>query len=66
MVKIIVTTTFRVDHGPFLHILMDIMWHASQSHFLFFYIHCHSCVMFAINSMNICNDQVNYDKIIIQ
>ena len=29
-------------------------------------IHCHSRVMFAMKSMNICNDQVNYDKIIIQ
>ena len=25
----------------------------------------YSCVMFAMKSMNICNDQVNYDEIII-
>ena len=30
------------------------------------FIHCHSCVMSVINSMNICNDQVNYDEIMIQ
>ena len=30
------------------------------------FIHCHSCVMFALKSMNIYNDYVNYDKIIIQ
>ena len=30
------------------------------------FIHCHSCVMFAMKSMNIYNDQVNYDEIIIQ
>ena len=29
------------------------------------FIHCHSCVMFIIKSMSICNDLVNYDKIII-
>ena len=52
---------------------MGIMWSASQSHvhLLFIlieknFIHCHSCVMFVIKSMNICNDQVNYDEIIIQ
>ena len=30
------------------------------------FIHCHPCVMFAMKSMNICNDLVNYDEIIIQ
>ena len=29
------------------------------------FIHCHSCVMFAMKSMSICNDIVNYDEIII-
>ena len=29
------------------------------------FIHCHSYVMFAMKSMNICNDLVNYDEIII-
>ena len=29
------------------------------------FIHCHSCVMFAMMSMRICNDLVNYDEIII-
>ena len=29
------------------------------------FIHCHSCVMFAMKSMSICNDLVNYDEIII-
>ena len=52
---------------------MGIMWPASQLHvhllFIFIemnFIHCHSCVMFAMKSMNICNDQVKYDDIIIQ
>ena len=30
------------------------------------FIHLHSCVIFAMKSMSICNDQVNYDEIIIQ
>ena len=30
------------------------------------FIHCHSCVMFAMKSMSICNHIVNYDEIIIQ
>ena len=29
------------------------------------FIHCHSCVMFAMKSMSMCNDYVNYDEIII-
>ena len=29
------------------------------------FIHFHSCVMFAMNSMSMCNDYVNYDEIII-
>ena len=29
------------------------------------FIHSHSCVMFAMKSMNMCNDKVNYDEIII-
>ena len=29
------------------------------------FIHYHSCVMFAMKSMSICNDLVNYDEIII-
>ena len=29
------------------------------------FIHCHYCVMFAMKSMSICNDLVNYDEIII-
>ena len=29
------------------------------------FIHCHSCVMLAMKSMNMCNDYVNYDEIII-
>ena len=52
--------------------MMGIMWPSSQSYFhlLFIFIemkfiHYHSCVMFAMKSMNICNDQVNYDEIII-
>ena len=28
------------------------------------FIHCHSCVMFVIKFMSICNDLVNYDEII--
>ena len=30
------------------------------------FIHCHFCVMFAMKSLNICNESINYDKIIIQ
>ena len=47
---------------------MELMWFASQSHFhlllIFFEINfyfCHSCVMFAMKSMSICNDYMNYD-----
>ena len=29
-------------------------------------IHFHSCVMFVMKSMSICNDLVNYDEIIMQ
>ena len=29
------------------------------------FIHCHSCVMFGMKSMSMCNDYVNYDEIII-
>ena len=29
------------------------------------FIHCHSYVMFAMKSMSMCNDYVNYDEIII-
>ena len=29
------------------------------------FIHSHSCVMFAMKSMSMCNDYVNYDEIII-
>ena len=29
------------------------------------FIHCHSCVMFVMKSMSICNDEVNYNEIII-
>ena len=29
------------------------------------FIHCHSCVMFAMKSISMCNDKVNYDEIII-
>ena len=29
------------------------------------FIHCYSCVMFAMKSMSMCNDLVNYDEIII-
>ena len=29
------------------------------------FIHCHSCVMFIMKSMSMCNDLVNYDEIII-
>ena len=29
------------------------------------FIHCHSCVMFAMKSMSMRNDSVNYDEIII-
>ena len=29
------------------------------------FIHCHSCVMFAMKSMSMCNDYVNYDENII-
>ena len=29
------------------------------------FIHFHSCVMFAMKSMSMCNDYVNYDEIII-
>ena len=49
--------------------VMAIMWCASQSHFhllfIFIEMNFYSCVMFAIKSMNICNDEVNYDEIII-
>ena len=30
------------------------------------FIHCYSCVMFAMKSMSKCNDEVNYDEMIIQ
>ena len=30
------------------------------------FICCHSFVMFAIKSISICNDKVNYDEIIIK
>ena len=44
--------------------LMDIIWPTSQayfyvSHFMFIkmkFLHCDSCVMFAMKSMSICND----------
>ena len=29
------------------------------------FIHYHSCVMFAMKSMSMCNDKVSYDEIII-
>ena len=29
------------------------------------FIHCHSCVMFVMKSMSMCNDYMNYDEIII-
>ena len=29
------------------------------------FIRCHSCVMFAMKSMSMCNDYANYDEIII-
>ena len=29
------------------------------------FIHCHSSLMFVIKSMSMCNDQLNYDEIII-
>ena len=29
------------------------------------FIHCHYCVMFAMKSISMCNDKVNYDEIII-
>ena len=29
------------------------------------FIHCHSCVIFVMKSMSMCNDYVNYDEIII-
>ena len=52
--------------------LIDIMWPISQSYFHVShlcseikFIHCHSYVMFVINSMNICNDEVHYVEIII-
>ena len=56
---------------------MGIMWPASQSYFhlLFIFIEmkfyslsflCDEIIMFAMKSMNICNDQVNYDEIIIK
>ena len=28
------------------------------------FIHCHSCVMFVMNSMSIYTDEVNYDEMI--
>ena len=45
-------------------LVMDIMWPISQSHFYvscfmfikMIFIHCHSCVMFAMKSMSMCND----------
>ena len=30
------------------------------------FVHYHSCVNFLMKSMSICNDLVNFDKIIIQ
>ena len=30
------------------------------------FIRCHSCVMFAMKSISICNDLVNYEDIILQ
>ena len=44
--------------------MMDIMWTISQSHFhvscLCFieikFIHCHSCMMFVMKAISICND----------
>ena len=29
------------------------------------FIHCHCCVIFAMKSMSMCNDYINYDEIII-
>ena len=29
------------------------------------FIHCHSCVIFSMKSMSICNDYMHYDEIII-
>ena len=29
------------------------------------FIHCHSCVMFEMKSISMCNDYVNYNEIII-
>ena len=51
-----------MDNNPSIS-LMSIMWPASQSHFHFLFIfiemnfvYYHSYVMFAMKSMNICND----------
>ena len=53
--------------------MMEIMWLVSQSHFYFSFIlvkinfySCHSCVIFIMKSISLCNYQVNYDEIIIQ
>ena len=51
---------------------MDIMWPTSQSHFHVSFIfikiiffHCYFSVIFAMKSINIYNDYVNYDQITI-
>ena len=54
--------------------MIDIIWPISQSHFYVSdlcsltmkFIHCHSYVMFAMKYMRKCNDQVNYNDLIIQ
>ena len=58
-----ITSCKEIIFSHAFYMVMDIMWSASQSHFhlssIFIainFIHCHSCVMFAMKSMSICND----------
>ena len=51
---------YYVTYKPITLLCISFMFIGMQ------FIHCHSCVMFVMKSMSICNDQVNYDEIIIQ
>ena len=45
--------------------MMDIIWLASQSYFYLFLYSLSFLCGICKKSMNVCNDQVNYDEIII-
>ena len=62
------TWTF-LEANSIMKMVMKIMWLANQSHchplFVFIEINFYSLSFFS-DIMNICNDQMNYDEIIIQ